>query len=181
MSKADSCEPACAYQKREGDPTEVCCRSVPFRTYLSQRTPHGFAFFSHNLQPSPAAIQRPRYLLRSAPRAFIVDVDPPIVVRLRPPQTSLQRPAIASLFDVCRTHNYDIDSQQRRQPLQRVFASASARGAVRRHTRTDVSTITAEAMGDERRRDECLGWSVFAMRPGHARQTRLTTTQASMD
>jgi hypothetical protein len=35
---------------------------------------------------------------------------------------------------------------------------------VRRHICDHVLAITAKAVGDERRRNECLGWSVFATR-----------------
>jgi hypothetical protein len=31
-------------------------------------------------------------------------------------------------------------------------------GALRRHKRTNVITVTAKAMGNEWRRNQCLGW-----------------------
>lgn len=157
--------PACACQKRELDPTEVCCRPVRERLSASQRTVTHLISFS-----TPLATSTQYHLvhlnstcaalgpLNSSTRIRPFNADEP---PRRAPQIRFAAIRVAShLTSVAPPR------QHRWRFLQRLpsLLTVSHEGVVRRDARNHVFAIAAKAMGDKRRRDQCLGWSVFATR-----------------
>lgn len=81
-----------------------------------------------------------------------------------PRKLASRSPSITNLFDVGPTSH----RRQRAQSLQRLHRDTEPHnGAERGHQRSNVFSVAAEAMGDERRRNQCLGWLVLAVRPSN--------------
>lgn len=144
-------------------PRSVAVQSVPGHSSLTAiaHLPLAIAFSAHT-QPSLHTITKPHIARAVFWVLFTVDADPPIE-RLRTPATPANslRFADRQPLDICSAPS---TTSRNRFAATAILHLNTHQGAARRNARKHVVAIAAKALGDERRRDKCLGWCVFATR-----------------